>query len=270
MKSIDQNWYDYINELNEVDSDTWYTEIESIEIQKLHNKMDKISNKCHKYLDAIKGSVMTSKTPKFVFKEKLGQFPGRHKYKKYGFKLQCSVTGRISVFIKVDEWPTYGILPDDGDTGGGYPDRMDIPNKYRPIEDYYHKNVVKIYNRIREINTEAYNRNSGIYEEMDNVWKQRYSEYLNSPEWLNRREKLFHVYGTTCSNPQCNSDRNIQVHHLNYDNVGKEQLFDLIVVCRSCHERLHSMPYADRFEKESEWSINQVTRVGKHSNSEAD
>jgi hypothetical protein len=33
--------------------------------------------------------------------------------------------------------------------------------------------------------------------------------------------------------------RNLQVHHINYSNLGHEEYNDLIVVCDKCHKMLH-------------------------------
>jgi len=104
-----------------------------------------------------------------------------------------------------------------------------------------------------------------------------YREYLRSPEWqrkrqavLNRAMQPFIVepiivhqthdrYGRlieslktewkpVCEREECSNDAN-DVHHYNYDRVGKERVGmdpealeenDLIALCRQCHTDLHA------------------------------
>lgn len=40
----------------------------------------------------------------------------------------------------------------------------------------------------------------------------------------------------------CNSHEGVQVHHNNYDRLGKELFTDLIPLCEVCHSRHHSLP----------------------------
>jgi hypothetical protein len=39
----------------------------------------------------------------------------------------------------------------------------------------------------------------------------------------------------------CDSTKRLQVHHWTYKRTGKEQVRDLLVVCDSCHELIHSI-----------------------------
>lgn len=52
---------------------------------------------------------------------------------------------------------------------------------------------------------------------------QKYHDHLNSDDW--RRA--------------CLERRATQAHHLTYRHLGWEPLFDLIAVCKQCHEYLH-------------------------------
>ena len=74
-----------------------------------------------------------------------------------------------------------------------------------------------------------------------NGWKalgfETYSDYLNSVFWKDKREHIIETFGNKCSN--CEAKMGLQVHHLSYANVGNEQLEDVIVLCRSCHYKLH-------------------------------
>jgi hypothetical protein len=71
----------------------------------------------------------------------------------------------------------------------------------------------------------------------DPAWMSRYNDYLGSPEWEARRQKIFLRSGGVCE--CCHEAPATQVHHLTYARVGREALFDLRAVCPPCHEALH-------------------------------
>ena len=62
-----------------------------------------------------------------------------------------------------------------------------------------------------------------------------YTSYIQSPEWLWRREKALERAGYQCED--CGEEWLIlQVHHVRYDNLGNEQDDDLKVLCVECHD----------------------------------
>lgn len=67
-----------------------------------------------------------------------------------------------------------------------------------------------------------------------------YSEFLQSDYWLQVREWIIERDNHTCQH--CGTSYYLQVHHLTYEHHGKEHLHpeDLITLCRSCHEQVHS------------------------------
>jgi hypothetical protein len=67
--------------------------------------------------------------------------------------------------------------------------------------------------------------------------KEKYHEYLLSEKWLNLRKKKVKEAGGCCQ--LCSSKAALHVHHKSYDNVFNEQLADLIVLCKKCHEKFH-------------------------------
>ena len=66
-----------------------------------------------------------------------------------------------------------------------------------------------------------------------------YQSYLQSPEWERRRRLVLKRCGEVCEG--CGEARATQVHHITYENFGAEFLFELMGLCRSCHERLHAL-----------------------------
>lgn len=64
-----------------------------------------------------------------------------------------------------------------------------------------------------------------------------YREYLKSPEWKGKRLKVLARCGYLCEG--CGIYKASQVHHLTYNNVGNEFLFELVGLCSKCHSEIH-------------------------------
>lgn len=73
-------------------------------------------------------------------------------------------------------------------------------------------------------------------EEHAKKWWKWYSDYLRSGTWARRRQAVIKRAGGVCE--ACGSEKAEQVHHLTYQNVGREPLFELVAVCRACHEQI--------------------------------
>lgn len=65
-----------------------------------------------------------------------------------------------------------------------------------------------------------------------------YGAYLRSPEWAAKRRLVMKRCGGICEG--CMVNPATQVHHLTYDHVGDELLFELVGICRQCHEKVHA------------------------------
>ena len=65
----------------------------------------------------------------------------------------------------------------------------------------------------------------------------RYEQYLQSDEWASRRELVLQRANYLCEG--CGLDRATEVHHLSYDHIGQEFLWELVAVCRRCHAEWH-------------------------------
>jgi len=67
-----------------------------------------------------------------------------------------------------------------------------------------------------------------------------YRRYLRSPEWRTKRYAAIVRAGYRCA--VCHrvywDERKLQVHHVTYDRLGREQPEDLMVLCRRCHRRV--------------------------------
>ena len=68
-------------------------------------------------------------------------------------------------------------------------------------------------------------------------WWDAYRQYLTTTEWRERRWRVMQRAGYICEG--CGTERATQVHHLTYDRVGREMLFDLVAICDDCHHSIH-------------------------------
>lgn len=66
-----------------------------------------------------------------------------------------------------------------------------------------------------------------------------YEIYLQSPLWKAKRLAVLKRDNWKCQ--ACLMRAACQVHHLTYNHVGNEPLFDLVSVCIDCHQKLHSL-----------------------------
>ena len=73
--------------------------------------------------------------------------------------------------------------------------------------------------------------------EEDERWRTRYESYLQTGAWRERRKRVMERTRGLCEG--CGQRRATQVHHLTYERVGAEMLFDLVAICDDCHARIH-------------------------------
>lgn len=74
-----------------------------------------------------------------------------------------------------------------------------------------------------------------------------YHEFINSEEWRAVRNAF--VEGKSCT--MCGSAREIQAHHLKYEQgiKGYCNMDNLVPLCRTCHEKVHML----EFEIKEKW-----------------
>lgn len=72
---------------------------------------------------------------------------------------------------------------------------------------------------------------------------QRYVAYLRTDDWGAIRRKVLKRAGGVCEG--CGDAPPTQVHHLTYDHLFAEFLWELQAVCEPCHDRIHREAHAD-------------------------
>ena len=67
--------------------------------------------------------------------------------------------------------------------------------------------------------------------------KAAYREYLASAEWKTNRQLVIDRAKGICEG--CLRKPAYTAHHLTYAHIGNEFLFEMVAICRECHDRLH-------------------------------
>lgn len=67
--------------------------------------------------------------------------------------------------------------------------------------------------------------------------KKEYRKYLKSKWWKNFKKEYFKRYEKRCA--ECESIKNIHLHHVNYSRLGCEEFTDVVALCRFCHAIEH-------------------------------
>jgi hypothetical protein len=65
-----------------------------------------------------------------------------------------------------------------------------------------------------------------------------YKHYINSEKWRLFRNKIFKERGFQCE--LCDNKKNLQLHHITYENFGRENDLDVMILCQDCHNLAHS------------------------------
>lgn len=73
--------------------------------------------------------------------------------------------------------------------------------------------------------------------EQSQQWWASYNAYLESSAWRKKRALVIDRAEGVCEG--CGTKPPTHVHHLTYEHVGEEMLFELVAVCNPCHEFLH-------------------------------
>src|SRR6185369_486505 len=78
----------------------------------------------------------------------------------------------------------------------------------------------------------------------------KYAEYLKSPHWALIKFNVFAARGMKCE--LCGSLKDIDIHHKTYGRIGREKPEDLMVLCRLCHGKAHTVSQ-DELQSLSRW-----------------
>lgn len=77
-------------------------------------------------------------------------------------------------------------------------------------------------------------------DERNSEWRRKYEAHLQSHRWRELRAMVLKRCNRVCEG--CGAREAVQAHHLTYERLGDEMLFDLVGVCLICHEKIHGRP----------------------------
>jgi hypothetical protein len=92
-----------------------------------------------------------------------------------------------------------------------------------------HEDVKRLARQLVEITTDDRTRSGN--------WSAWYNDYLNSDDWRAKRRLVMDRCGGLCEG--CRNSTVTEIHHLTYEHVGAEFLYELVGLCGDCHLRAH-------------------------------
>jgi hypothetical protein len=106
------------------------------------------------------------------------------------------------------------------------------------------------------------------------VWRLRargyisYEEYLASDHWKKIKQKFYaSKYASRkgdkhcCAGADCQrTDQPLHLHHASYENLHNEKLWQLCLVCKECHDKIHE---ADRIYDDLWYATATVVKRGR-------
>jgi len=97
----------------------------------------------------------------------------------------------------------------------------------------FEKGIDSITKKYESLISEAIKLN----EQKDDKFFENYKKYLESEKWNKKRLKVIERANYICEG--CRENEATEVHHLNYEHVFDELLFELVALCKSCHTFIH-------------------------------
>lgn len=107
-------------------------------------------------------------------------------------------------------------------------------DRLEDLKKFNREKIEEALQFVNKINSEIIKKQNEEFEDKVEWYR---NVYLNSSAWKQLREKALKRDGHVCQG--CLENIATEVHHLTYDNVGDELLFQLISVCRDCHLKIH-------------------------------
>ena len=150
-------------------------------------------------------------------------------YGRWSFRTADLKSGR-KILVPFIEFAIYGLDKNNGTQHNELTKRADefwTDAHDKAASDYFHE-YLSVISQVQTQRTVHLD-----YAES----KRRYDEYLLSPEWKERRNRIVRRDKNQCQS--CASKSQLNVHHLTYARIGNEHDDDLVTVCRACHQRIH-------------------------------
>lgn len=88
-----------------------------------------------------------------------------------------------------------------------------------------------------------------------------YKDYIVSEEWYNLKIDIVQQRGCNCE--RCGIEKKpnqLHLHHLSYERLFNEQLYDLQLLCPKCHMNAHGLLKPKKIKKTKEIKIKKSTK----------
>lgn len=114
-----------------------------------------------------------------------------------------------------------------------------------PATLFKQPNFEKYYNQKskEEMDNISVNKNTPIddlyMKVVDVLKKLPYEEYLESNHWKFFKSEYYKSHEKKCA--ICGSREDVQLHHNNYENRGRETFNDVVCLCKECHKKHHGI-----------------------------
>lgn len=117
-------------------------------------------------------------------------------------------------------------------------DPANVPEWDDTLTDRYHDATRQTFHDLRAIRRAE-----------ESAWRERYREVLSSPEWGEKRTAVFQREHGICQGCGDACRHGWEVHHVSalgaYRMLGRELLFQLVLLCPRCHALAHDAEPAE-------------------------
>jgi len=112
--------------------------------------------------------------------------------------------------------------------------KKDAPQLLKPVDAGFRDERRKVKADER---AKIYCKHARLQKDEQDRFSEKYNAHLKSSLWRAKRNKILNRAGGLCEG--CREQAATQVHHLTYENLGNEFLFELVAICDGCHTRYH-------------------------------
>lgn len=137
-------------------------------------------------------------------------------------------------------------------SNGGFQLRKQCLDCGELVGGSYKRDMVPVFNqwplvdevarqRSQNVHRDKFDRRQQLIEQFRQEEQQAFWDYynahLNSSEWREKCRLKRERANNLCEG--CGVNKVNHIHHLTYENLGDELLFELVAVCVECHQKIH-------------------------------
>lgn len=118
------------------------------------------------------------------------------------------------------------------------------------------KSYIKRYNRQKQAQQNNFSKGSAgscvslvtgecVERKAQQDWTKWYRSYLKSAHWLEFRGRYLAEHPNQCH--CCKAIHGLELHHLTYERLHREQFEDVVLCCDKCHTAIHKVRKVYRY-----------------------